>query len=60
MKVEETPCPACGALALRIESRLAIRQIGTFSLAGQQMKFSADQVPWLVCGSCGVEAEGHR
>ena len=59
-KVEETPCPACGAMALRIEERLTAAEIGTFSLAGQAMKVSASLVPWLVCDGCGIEAKGKR
>lgn len=55
-------CPACGQAALTIEWRveLTARPIGQFSLAGQQMKFSASSIRWphLVCTSCGVEARG--
>jgi len=58
--VAKTPCPECGALALRIETRLETREVGTFSLAGQVMKFSASWVPWLVCDGCGIEARGER
>jgi len=54
--VEETPCPGCGALALRIEERLEAKPLGTFSLAGQQLKASAWLWPWLVCGACGIQA----
>ena len=57
--LEKTPCPVCGALALRIEERLTAKPIGTYSLAGAQMKVSV-LVPWLVCGSCGAAAEGKR
>lgn len=58
--VKTTPCPACGEVALRIETRLEARPIGSFSLAGAQLKSSAKEVPWLVCGACGVEAKGHQ
>jgi len=58
MKIVDTPCPACGQMALRIERRLRAMPIGTFSLSGEQMKVSAIEVPWLVCGSCGAAAEG--
>lgn len=59
-KVEDTECPRCGVKALRIEMRLTAKKIGSFSLSGAQMKVVAVEVPWLVCGICGVEAEGKR
>lgn len=59
-KIDETPCPACGSKSLRIEERLTTKPIGSFSLAGVQMKVSAVSKPWLVCGTCGIEAEGKR
>jgi len=57
--IEETPCPSCGEKTLRIEFKMTIKPIGTFSLAGAQMKFSSRMVPWLICGNCGIKAEGH-
>lgn len=57
---EMPPCPNCGADELRIEMRLRAKPIGTFSIAGASPKVVATEVPWLVCGGCGVEAEGHR
>lgn len=61
MSGPDVPCPQCGANALRIEmrTRIVTKPIGSFSLAGTQMKFSAWRVkwPWLVCGNCGIEAE---
>jgi uncharacterized paraquat-inducible protein A len=59
-KVKDTACPRCGVKALRIEMRLTAKRIGSFSLAGAQMKVVATEVPWLVCGVCGIEAEGTR
>lgn len=59
-KVEDTPCPRCGQKTLRIEWRLEVKPIGSFSLSGQQMKASALEWPWLVCGNCGVEGRGKR
>jgi hypothetical protein len=56
--VTDTPCPGCGAKALRIEQRITGKPIGTFSLAGAQMKVSATVKWWLVCDGCGIEAEG--
>lgn len=55
-----TICPACGADALRIEYRLRAKPLGTYSLAGAQPKVAAENWPWLVCDSCGIEAEGKQ
>lgn len=55
----EQTCPACGHEGLKIKRRLVAKDLGTFSLSGQQMKFSAREVPVLICPGCGVEAEGH-
>ena len=60
MDIDDTPCPSCGVKGLRIEYRLTAKPLGSFSLAGAQMKVSAVRVPWLICGTCGVEAEGKR
>jgi hypothetical protein len=51
------PCPACGGDRLRLERRLRAKEVGTFSVAGSQLKFPAVEVLWLVCGECGVESE---
>lgn len=56
--IEQTPCPACGARTLRIEKRLCAHPVGTYSLAGQGMKFSAHWGMFLVCVNCGIEAQG--
>lgn len=60
----DIPCPACGATALRIEwrTRVVASPIGTFALAGQQVKAPAktEPWPWVRCGACGIEAEGSR
>jgi len=58
--VGQIPCPGCGVKALAIEWRLETKPLGTYSLAGQQLKVSANEVPWVVCSSCGVEAKGKR
>jgi hypothetical protein len=53
------PCRDCGpAGKLRIVHRLVARPIGTFSLAGAQMKVSAYWWPWMVCDNCGGESKG--
>lgn len=59
MKVDDlanTPCPVCGKKTLELEMRLEAAELGTFSLAGHQMKFSAREWPYLVCRNCGVDA----
>lgn len=56
------PCVKCGALALRVEARdeLVARPIGTYSLAGAQLKTSVVERswPWAVCDGCGGESRG--
>jgi hypothetical protein len=48
----------CGKNSPRVEWRLEAKPIGTFSLAGQQMKVTATEWPWLVCDGCGRESRG--
>lgn len=53
-------CKHCGPeFALRIEWRLVAKPLGTFSLAGQQMKFSAANTPFVICDNCGRESQGN-
>ena len=52
------PCPSCGAYRIRILHELEVRPIGTFSLAGAQMKVSAIIVPVLKCDNCGLTLRG--
>jgi len=54
--LSETPCPSCGEMALTIEYRLEVKELGTWSLAGTQPKVAARSWPWLRCLNCGVEA----
>lgn len=56
-------CKYCGPdHPLRIEMRevLEAKPIGTFSLAGAQMKFSAirREWPYAICDNCGRESKG--
>ncbi len=56
-------CKHCGPdHPLRIEYReqLEAKPLGSFSLAGAQMKFSAvkRQWPWAVCDNCKRESKG--
>lgn len=52
------PCKYCGSKDTWVERRMEGKQIGTFSLAGAQMKFSVHTWPWAVCGGCGHESKG--
>jgi hypothetical protein len=52
-------CPACHAGPLQLTQTLAAKPIGTFSLAGAQMKVSAEQLWKLACPSCSWYAVGH-
>lgn len=58
-------CPNCGKNTLRLEMRmgpLKVKPIGTFSLAGAQMKMAAtmEAEGFLVCNDCGFEKKGKR
>lgn len=54
------PCAECGQMALRLVWKLEAKPVGSYSLAGAQMKFSANEHPWCVCDSCGAECKGKR
>lgn len=52
-----TECPMCGNVGFTVSWVLRAKPIGTFSLAGQQMKVSAKEVAVVKCDGCGLEAE---
>jgi hypothetical protein len=56
------PCKYCGSPDIWVElrPRITARPLGTWSLAGAQLKTSAIETtwPWAVCGGCGHESEG--
>ncbi len=60
--IDDSPCPACGTgpgtLSLQVGSRLQARPLGTFSLAGAQMKVAAIASPVLRCSACGLQVQG--
>jgi hypothetical protein len=57
--VEESPCPVCGAHGtLRLSQTLQAKPLGTFSLAGAQMKVSAQLRPVLSCTACDLKMVG--
>jgi hypothetical protein len=50
-------CPDCGVTgSIELTTRLVAKPIGTFSLAGAQMKVSAVETPVLACTTpgCGL------
>ena len=53
-------CHATGAIVIEWRDELHAKPLGSFSLAGHQMKVSATEVswPWAVCTSCGHESRG--
>lgn len=58
-------CPQCGNTGFRVEFVLVAKPLGTFSLAGAQMKTSAVRAPKIICGlteasGCGASAVGHH
>lgn len=59
--LEEATCQKCfQAGGLTVEYRLTAMPIGSFSLAGAQMKVSALEWPWLMCRHCGAECQGKQ
>lgn len=56
-KLHETPCPECGNLTLRITVGMRLKELGSHSLAGQQVKASASSAPILRC-ECSWEHWG--
>ncbi len=51
-QVTDVPCPDCGDTTLTVEIRLALKDIGTYSIAGNTPPLVADEMPHLVC-PCG-------
>lgn len=50
-------CPRCQNEGFSVEWVLRARPLGSFSLSGSQVKFSAVELPVLTCLGCGLEAE---
>ena len=55
---EETPCPTCGHVGLELGETLRARPLGSFSLAGAQMKVSARMELRWSCLAEDCEASG--
>lgn len=63
--LSKIPCPDCGKCNLQMEMHqgpIKVKNVGEFSLAGQQMKFSAtfDAEAFLVCPDCGYSKKGKK
>lgn len=53
-------CPKCGTEnTVEVRRGLQARPIGSFSLAGNQMKFSAREVAIATCTACDLHLVGH-
>lgn len=53
--LDQIPCPTCKKTTLRIVFRLVAKNLGTHSLAGEQLKLAAEGVPHIQCTECGYE-----
>lgn len=57
--IKRTPCPKCSKVGgLFISIKLIAKPLGTFSLAGAQVKASAYQAPVLECSLCDFNLVG--
>jgi hypothetical protein len=56
---ESSPCPVCHATGtLSVGQRIVVRPLGSFSLAGAQLKAPGRVYPVLTCTECGLEVVG--
>jgi hypothetical protein len=51
-------CRYCKSEDTWVECRLEVNQMGTWSLAGEQEKATAQSWPYAVCGECGHVSRG--
>lgn len=61
MKHVEQTCPSCGAVgSLSLDMQLVAKPVGSFSLAGNAVKVSAQMLPVLYCieEGCGWTKTG--
>lgn len=49
MKKVDLECPKCGRKEVYLTLELSAKDLGDFSLAGAQLKFSMAEVPVLTC-----------
>lgn len=53
-------CPRCGASGtLSVHRAFEANPLGSFSLAGAQMKMSAREVAVAQCSACNLSVRGH-
>lgn len=56
-KTAPSKCPQCEQVApFEIDFHYVMHEVGTFSLAGAQMKLSATKYPKVICALCGWAA----
>lgn len=55
-------CNTVGKIRIEWRERFVPKPMGTWSLAGQQMKMTGTMVNWpyAICDACGHESEGKR
>lgn len=53
------PCPACSHVGLTMTYELRALPLGTWSLAGAQLKTSAKTVAVVTCDACGTSTAGY-
>jgi hypothetical protein len=58
--IDQSSCPKCGAGpgTLTLSKGMQALPIGTWSLAGVQLKTSAIEVPVVDCSACGLHVVG--
>ena len=57
--IEASACPKCCTPdSLQLTDQLIAQPIGSFSLAGAQLKFSAQSRPVLTCTACELRLVG--
>lgn len=54
------PCRYCGSDKTWVEWRLEANPVGTYSLAGVQMKFPVRRWPYAICDGCGHVSRGQQ
>lgn len=61
-RLDGMACPKCGhePPTLRVVSRIYTEPLGTFSVAGQQMKVIGAALPTMVCGACDFALAGRN
>jgi hypothetical protein len=57
--IQDSPCPGCGARGtLHISDQYAAQPVTTSSLAGVQVKITAQRRPVLTCSACPLMLVG--